>query len=578
MFVTSRYTLDSASTAERAELGRLGVFLGAIRLPTRALASGGTSAVADIIVFRRRTSADEEHVSGLWLDPATIPASLAADDGHSTTVSPYFQAHPGMVLGEMRNRAGLRYGMTLDVILPAGADLPVALDGAAQDLIAVAQAGGYTWNPPVSVDAMTVAYPENDSGDGGVVERLDPAAEGAYTLHDDGTVTQQRDGARRDVRNPTAELVALIGLRDHAKALFDAEADQETGANARNRVRQAAMRAYKEYVAGFGYLGRSDLYTKPDPDGEPGDLITYRRRPGMGGFRADPDWVTCLALEIWDDGTQAGKPAPILLRAVNTRPHRKQHADNPGEALLLCLDECGHVDLDVIARYLDGDPADVPGLLAGQIWEDPDSGLLHDYGHVGRWVTADEYLSGNVRAKLDTARLAAARDPERWQAHVSALEAVQPEDLTPEQISVQLGNPWIPPEVIEQFICVLLKIRQGDRGCHVNVAFEPISATWVVRASTNTRKAPAATAEWGTSRCNAVDLIEDALNGVTPVVNDILPNKKTLKNREETALAADRIRGLQERFMEWLWEAPKRAAAMCLAVQRPVQQHPRPGV
>jgi N12 class adenine-specific DNA methylase len=539
--VTSRWTLDSEGTAERAELARLGVFLGAIRLPGKALAAGGTQAVTDIVVFRRKTSSADRQLDDRWLEPGTVPAGL------DTTISPYFQANPQQVLGAMEDRGGKQYGMTLDVVLPDGEDLAVRLDAATQALAAHVVHAGLGWQPRPQAPGPA----ELELDDGGP----DPAADGAFTLHEeeaeDGTVTvtvtQQRDGRHIQV-TAAPELVALIRLKDAAVALFAAEADEAMGANARNRIRQAAMRRYQEYIAHYGYLGRSDLTTRPDPD-DPDNMIVVRSRPArMGGFREDPDWPTTLAVEEWDDETGSGRPAAILSRNVGARPKRKDHTDDPAEALLLGLDECGQVEPDVIARILQVEPEQVPGLLAGLIWEDP--------AEPGTWVTADEYLSGNVRDKLAAARTAAEDDP-RWAGNVTALEEVQPEDLTPEQINVQLGSPWIPADVVATFVGDLLGVWQHDRD-GIEVRYESYTSTWEVRGTTAIRKQPAATLTWGTSRVNAVSLVEDACNGTSPQVYDTI-DKTQVKNHAETQLAADKIRDLHEKFAEWAWEDPQRA-------------------
>jgi N12 class adenine-specific DNA methylase len=427
------------------------------------------------------------------------------------------------------------------VDLPDGDDLAVRLDDAAQTLAASVTHAGLSWQPRSAPPGPELP----DAGDG-----PDPACDGAYTLHGDGTVTQQRDGRHHPVR-PDAELVALIGLKTAAVALFAAEADEQMGDNARNRIRQDAFRQYQGYTAQYGYLGRSDLTTRPDPD-DPGSVIVVRARPTrMGGFREDPDWPTVLAVEVWDDETSVGKPAPILTRHVNARPKRKDHTDDPGEALLLTLDECGQVDLAVAARILGVDEADVPALLGDQIWQDP--------ADPQAWLTADEYLSGNVRAKLGQARTAA-EDDDRWAPHVAALEAVQPEDLTPDLISVQLGAPWLPAETVHEFVCHLLQVPRYNTD-RVEVRYEPYTATWEVRASTDVRRLPLALT-WGTTRRNAVNLIEDASNNTAPTIYDTVDEgagEKQVKNRPETALCADKIRDIQERFAEWAWEDPKRA-------------------
>jgi N12 class adenine-specific DNA methylase len=529
VFVTSRWTLDSVKTEERDELAKLAIFLGAIRLPDTALAPGGTRAVTDIIVFQRHAAG--QPLDQGWQQPATQPAAL------DTTLSLYFQTHPGMVCGTLANRHGQRQGMTLAVELDP-ALLPAELDARVQQLIGEAAAAGLGYQP------RTGPPPGPDP------ELGDPMSERAFTLHQDGSITQQRDGRPVTVR-ADLELAALIRLRDAVVPLFAAEADETISPNVRERIRQAAYRAYQEYTAAYGWVSRGELEPRPDPDGEPGE--TYLARvysAARRAFREDPDWPTVLAVEVWDDDARTGTAAPILLRHVAARTRRKTSTDDPGEALLLCLDETGQVDLDVIARYLSCDPEAVPVLLEGEIWRDPDSMC---------WVPTDEYLSGNVRVKLTQARDAG----EGWEANVAALEAVQPEDLGPEDISIQLGAPWVPTEIIGRFIAHILNFDwdRDYQGRHVDVRYEPLTATWDIKGSTQARRQPAATAKWGTTRVNAINLVEDACNGTSPVVHDMI-DKVQVKNREETALAADRIRDLQEYFAQWAWEDPKRAEVL----------------
>jgi N12 class adenine-specific DNA methylase len=545
VFVTSRWILDAEGTETRDELARLGVFLGAIRLPGSALAPGGTRAVTDIIVFRRRIGTAERHLDDRWLPPATAP------EGLDTTVSQYFQGNPHLVLGAMGNRGGKRYGMTLDVRLPDGEDLAVRLDSAVSALAGQITAAGLGWQERATAPgAADGPGPDPD---------IDPAADGAYTLHGDGTITQQRDGAHHPVQ-ADPELAALCRLKVAAVKLFAAEADETVGNNERERIRQAAFRAYQEYIAQFGYLSASELTTSPDPD-DPDAVITVRTRPSRARkmFGQDPDWFTLLAVEEWNDDTQTGRPAMILTRRVGARAKRKEHTGDPGEALALTLDECGQADLAVTARILGVDEAEVPGLLGDAIWQDPAT--------PGVWVTADEYLSGNVRVKLDQARAAHAADEiAGWARNVAALEAVQPEDLGPEQISVQLGAPWIPPETIHAFTCALLGVTGPYETGQVEVRYEKYTATWEVRASTQVRRRPEANLTWGTTRVNAVNLIEDACNNTTPTVYDKVDEggkEKSVKNQVETALAADKIRDLHEKFAEWWAEDPKRADALC---------------
>jgi N12 class adenine-specific DNA methylase len=537
--VTSRWILDAATNDERDELAKLGIFLGALRLPSAALAPGGTRAVTDIVVFRRRVSASERHLDDRWLAPVAVP------DGLRTTISAYFHECPERVIGAMADRGGDRYGMNLDVTLPDGQDLAVALDEAVQSLAGLITHAGLGWVPPRGDPANV------DLGD--AADGVDPACDGAFTLHDDGTITQQRDGRHHPVR-ADQELAALIRLKTAALALFAAEASSSVTLNAKNRIRQATLRLYQEYTAWFGYLGRSDLTTRPDPDGEPGDTIVVRSRPAkMGGFRQDPDWPTVLAVEMWDDDEGVGCPAPILLRPVGGHAQRKDHTGDPAEALALCLDRAGCVDLSVLADILQVLETDVPLELDTLIWEDP--------ADPGTWLPADEYLSGNVRVKLGQAKAAAEEDEGRWRRHVAALEAVQPEDLGPDQINVQLGAPWLPTSVVADFIAAVLHVNSAYRD-QITVRYEKYTSTWDVKASTAIRSLPAAKMTWGTTRVNAVNLIHDACNNTTPTVYDRI-DEKDVKNQVETALAADKIRDLQEKFAEWWAEDPKRSDRLC---------------
>lgn len=536
VLVTSRWTLDAENTGQRQELAALGDFIGAVRMPGTALAAGGTTAVADIVVFRRRAGAAPDGDPDPWLRRPAPGGQVT-----QSPVSPYWLASPGMVCGTMRDASGgMHHARTVEVVPPPGVPLPEILAGPVAALVAHGTAAGLTWQPPADLTAVDLGEDAETA-----------ASDGTYTLHPDGSVTQQQDGRQIPVR-ASAELADLVGLKQAALALFAAEADLAMGHNERNRIRQETMRLYQAYTARYGYLNRSDLSERTDADG---DIVLTRRRPSMGGFRKDPDYVTVLALEIWDDDCQAGKPAPILLRHVNQPAQRKEHASDPGEALLLCLDIAGRVDLEVIARILRTDPARVPGLLEGQIWEDP--------ADRGTWLDGDEYLSGDVRARLAVAERAAAAD-RRWLPHVTALRQVQPADLTPEQISVQLGSPWIPPADIERFIADLLWPRESwnTAGCGVGVNFAPLTSAWEVHASTAARQRPAARAQWGTMRVNAVDLIQHALNGTTPTVYDVDGTDTKIRNVVETQLAADRIRDLQERFAEWLWEDSDRAGRL----------------
>jgi len=275
-----------------------------------------------------------------------------------------------------------------------------------------------------------------------------------------------------------------------------------------------------------------------------------RRRPRMGGFRQDPDYVTVLALEDYDEETGQADKAPIFTRRVNLPPARPTSADTPAEAIRICLDTCGRLDLPAIGDLL-GIPADkVPEQLAGLAYRDPAG---------ARWVTAEEYLSGNVRAKLAAARAAGEA------ANVAALEGVQPADLSPEQIRAKLGASWIPPDDIRVFAAELL-------GYQPEISYLPVTAQWEIKIDRSLTDTASATDEWGTGRADGYRLLELALNGRAPVIYDEVTRpdggESRVKNQAETMLAEEKQRALSARFAEWAWEDPERGDRLCAEYNR----------
>ncbi|CAL9677698.1 DNA primase (plasmid) [Actinosynnema sp. ALI-1.44] len=313
-------------------------------------------------------------------------------------------------------------------------------------------------------------------------------------------------------------------------------------------LRGELNRRYDAYQRAYGYLNRATI-SEGKPDEETG-LATIRRiPPRMGGFRRDPDYITVLALENWDDDTRVGTKAAIFDRRVNTAPQRRERADNVGEAIALCLDEHGKLHLPTIARLLDIEVTAVPEALGNLAYVDPATGA---------WVTAEEYLSGNVRVKLDQALAAAETQPELWTRNVDALQDVQPADLGPGEIHAPLGAPWIPSDDVQAFLAELLDTRRA-----MTVRREPLTSTWEVKVDPRDKKTTAATAEWGTERVHAAKLVELALNGQTPEVIDVekLPDgtKQKTKNIEATTAAEEKQRQIAARFVEWIWEDPERS-------------------
>ena len=527
--LTSRYTMDAASSGQRAELAALGDLVGAIRLPSGALGEAGTRAVADIVVLRRRGE-HEPRRGADWLERGAVlrrGQRLRRRDVRQRILRRAPSAHPGDAGDRPRSVPSRAGGPAIRG--PRGGSRPQHRRGGERSPRAGARGTR-------AAAARTL--------DDVVLADRDGRKEGSFHLIGSG-VKQVRGGRLESVDGPARELRALIGLRDAVIAMLDAESDLDASDAVLAPLRSRLNARYDAYVAKYGPLNRATVVEgKPDP--ETGMATLSRRRPRMGGFRQDPDYVTVLALELYDDTTQKAEKAPIFDRRVIRRAVHPEHADSPAEALAFCLNEHGHLDVATVARLLGVTEQEAPGLLGDLAYCDPET---------NQWTTAPEYLSGDVRAKLQIAQAAADRDPARWRRNVDALTAVVPRDLAPHEIRVRLGAPWIPAADVARFCDELLEATPV-------ITHETLTASWTVKASAWQMNSPAATIEWGTGRVNAFRIVELALNGSTPVVYDTvtLPDGNTtrVKNVAETIAAVEKRQALDARFAEWLWEDPER--------------------
>jgi N12 class adenine-specific DNA methylase len=529
VLLTSRYTLDAAgdiSMLARSSIAWDADLLGAIRLPNSALAPGGTEPLTDILVLRRRRTDDPPDPDrDLWL---TTGPSVGGQQ-----VNSYLLANPHLILGELAEDSTPHYGRALRVnARPEDLPLPVALAAAGRVITTRAADQHRSWR--VDRGAVTI------TADSAPFElRADGRKEGSFHLID-GVAHEVVDAQLVPVERPGKELPKLIALRDAVLHLLDAETDHAAPDTQLEPLRTEANRLYDSYVKAHGYLNRYTV-TEGKPD-ENGVVQASRRRPSMGGFRRDPDVVTVLALEDFDDDTRTAAKAALLTRRVNRPRERATHADNPAEAIALCRDELSVLDIGRVAELLRVDIPEAERLIADVAFIDPAT---------NSWTPADEYLTGNVRVKLAAAKAAAERDPERFSRNVPALEAAIPADLLPEQIAANLGAAWIPAEDVHEFAQDLLGFR-------LHVWHEPRTSTWSVRTSRRAEESAAATSEWGTSRVNAYELLEHGLNGKAPAVYDHLDDKR-VRNQDESLAACDRLEAIATRFSTWIWEDPDRA-------------------
>ncbi|MFD5565537.1 hypothetical protein [Kitasatospora griseola] len=528
ILLTSRYTLDSQSEAARLAIARHADLLGAVRLPNKALAEGGTDVMADVLVLRRRDTDGPPDAS--WLSVTNVPAVSGQ------YVNQYFLAHPENVLGTFEQGRAAQYGHTLAVTAPEGQDLSAALAGALDGITAAARDAGREWRVAVGAQPFTeetLPFPVREDG----------RKEGSFHLVG-GRPHEVIDGEMVPVERAGKELPRLIVLRDATLKLIEAESDYDTPDAQLEPLRAEVNRLYDAYARAHGPINRYTL-AEGEVDEETGEKAVSRRYPRLGGFRRDPDVVAVLALEDFNDETQIAQKAPLLLRRVNRRIERATSAQTPEEALSLCLNFTNRVDVSTVAQLLGIEEDQVEVALGELVFPDPDTGDLLPRG---------TYLSGQVVEKLERAEFLLTQGRDDLQRHVDALREVQPEPLQPEDIRAKLGATWIPAADVTAFAQELL-------GTRVDIVHVARTATWNVDQPMTVPES--ATSEWGTSRVNAFELLDLALNGQSPKVYDTIPTpdggSRRVRNDKETMLAESKLTALTRRFASWVWEDPDRA-------------------
>lgn len=543
--ITSAYTMDAANPAARREMQQMADLVGAVRLPSRAHArAAGTDALTDVLIFRRRED-DRDAAPFDW--EYTAPLDVA---GSTVRVNAYFVDHPQRVLGRFAVGDGLYRHDELSV---AGdpATAPAALREALSQIADEARDADLTMSAatgePVAVRPAARLASTHTQPDGYL--RANP----------DGTFSRRDDGAFEDYAPPktqAAELRALLGLRDTAVALLEAEASSLDDTADIDRLRAELNTRYDAYAAAHGPINRfTDVPARrkdkqtgkmvPALDEETGEPLMRRQRPPQGGFRHDPFSPVVRALERFDEETQvAGKADIFTERVVAPRPPRLG-ADTPADALAICIDDHGQVRLPTIAWLLGVDEEEARQQLGTLVYDDPQTGRLEP---------AAAYLSGDVKTKLGIAR-AAADDDDRYAVNVAALEKVVPRDLGPDEIVIKMGAPWIGAAHVQQFLAEILDdpsvvVEHGG------------GAMWTVHSDHN--HTVAATSTWGTSRRNAAEIAQHILEQREFMIKDTVGRnpRREVVNLDAIMAATEKAVEMRERFADWVWEDAERAAAL----------------
>lgn len=567
--LTSSYTMDAANPQARQEMHDLADLVGAVRLPNGAhRRAAGTEALTDLLIFRRRPQGHtaEDARDAAW---TSVGPFLIGED--KISLNDYFADHPERVLGTLGVAQG--EGGREQTVVRADdlAQVPGQLRQALDGIVAEARRENLTAIPVSDEqrrDLAAVEQMRTDLIDGTVIEVDDeqyPSLDGErFQVAAGGLLTPfPVPGTQQD------ETARLLQLRDAARELLILErGTQEDGETPELTQARSALRGqYEAYVETYGPINRytvgstgkyrdviDPLSGLPVIDPETGEtereLGTRRALPPAVArlLREDPNMALVTALENFDDATQSASPARILTQRQVVHRAFAQKAETAADALTISIDKTGKVDLEAIAQLLGTSATEARERLGTLVFDDPDEQHL---------VPAAEYLSGNVRVKLEAASEAAEQD-ERYAPNVEALRQVQPASVPLEDIRARLGAVWIDAETHQQFL------RETLRDQNLTVE-HPAPDMWNV---TGMRRSVAATAEWGTERVPGPKLAEKLLNNTTVTVSDTDSDGKRIQNAVETQAALDKGEELQDRFAEWVWEEPERAARLQDAYNR----------
>ena len=523
-FVTSRYTLDSKDSSARKHMAERADLLGAIRLPNNAFrANAGTDVVSDIIFLQKRDRPIDHEPDWIQLGKT--------EDGF--TINSYFVDHPEMVLGELTTES-TQYGCEECTVRPIeGAVLADQLAEAIQHI-----EGLYT---EVEVETPDIADAENERH----ILPADPDVKNfSYTVVD-GEVYYRENSVMTQVElSDTAKgrVTGMVELRQIVNELIDQQLNDYPDADIQ-ATQEKLNAAYDAFSAKYGLLN----------DRKNGRL-----------FEQDSSYYLLCSLENLDDqGQLKSKAAMFTKRTI--RPERTvTSVDTPTEALAISIGERGRVDLPYMAELL-GTPGDyerITSELSGVIFKDP--GTDPTDPEAG-WQMADEYLSGNVRAKLRMAQLAAETNPE-FAVNVTALEKAQPKDLEASEIDVRLGATWLAPEIIQKFMAETFQIPYYLRHA-VKVRYSPYTAEWRIEGKSAMGRGDITSTEtYGTSRANAYKILEDTLNlkdvRIYDAIEDEEGRPKRVLNKTDTMLAQQKQQVIKDAFANWIWQDPQRRIAL----------------
>ena len=514
-FVTSKGTMDKETPTVRKYIAQRADLLGAIRLPNNTFKdAAGTEVTSDILFLQKRDALSCE-------EPAWVHLNT---DATGLKMNQYFIDHPEMVMGEMKEVSG-PYGPETACLPREGQDLGEQLTAAVQNIQG-------------SITDYVLDDPEAEGEDKSIP--ADPNVRNfSYTVVD-GQVYYRENSRMNPVEvSVTAanRIKGLIGIRDCVRTLIDYQTEDWPAEDIQAQQRKLNA-LYGAFVEKYGRINS---------------------RANSIAFTMDDSYFLLASLEVMDDERNFVCKADMFTKRTIKQKVIVTSVDTASEALAVSLAEKARVDMPFMMELTGKTEQEVYADLTGVIFLNP----MHGYGSgtEEKYLPADEYLSGNVREKLEWAKRSAELYPEDYAANVQALERVQPVDLTASEISVRLGATWLPPEIVEQFMFELFSTPNYCQW-NIHVRYFQRTGDWNVEGKSYDKSNIKAHNTYGTSRINGYKIIEETLNlrdvRIFDYVQDENGKKTPVLNKKETAIAQGKQELIKQAFQDWIWKDPQR--------------------
>ena len=509
-FITSKGTMDKTSPEVRKYIAQRAELLGAIRLPDNTFrANAGTEVTSDILFLQKRDRIADLEPDWVHLDT----------DENGITMNSYFVQRPEMILGEMKMES-TRFGF--DSACKAYKDIPLA------DLLSKA------------VQNIQGEIPEYEKGIDEISDEPDASVPAnpnvrnfSFTMVDGKVYFRENCRMTPATVSMTAEsrIKGLIQIRDCVRKLIEYQTEDYPEEMIRTE-QENLNRLYDAFSQKYGLINSRGNYL---------------------AFASDEIYFLLCSLEVLDDEGNFKRKADMFTKRT-IKPHREvTSVETASEALALSIGEKAFVDLPYMEQLTGKPQEELVQELQGVIFRIPAS-------EPAKYVTADEYLSGNVRTKLLSAQAAAKEDP-AYEINVEALKQVIPKDLSAAEISVRLGTTWIPQEDIQRFVMELLTPSSYAAG-RIRVRYTPMNGDWFIENKSSDFGNVKADSTYGTKRASAYRIIEDTLNlrdtRIFDYVYDENGNKRAVFNAKETTAAQAKQEVIKQAFQDWIWKDPAR--------------------